>query len=300
MFDLIELRNLYPQLTDFYISAKEMNFAEAGRKNNITPSSLGRSVAKLESALDLKLINSSNTGFTLTIDGQRLFDQLTLFFNNKELFKLKDINDHLDVVITIGTTRNISDYYLAKYLTKFNKLYPDVKINILTDSASNLNDYLNNYKIDFLIDYLPNINFSKKLDFEIKPISRYVTCFACSKSYYEKIKDNIKSIKDLDNYKLVIQGSSRRRQMLDEILQENNIKLCPTLQMPDSRLMAEIVKNNDFIGYFIEEEVEDFGLVKLNIQEELPINNIGIIYPKKTINKSAKDFIKLATEDAEL
>lgn len=300
MFDLIDLRNLYPYLTDFYISAKEMNFAEAGRKNNITPSSLSRSVSKLEDLLELKLINSSHTGFTLTIDGQRLFDKLTLFFNNNELFKLKDINSLLDVEITIGTTRNISDYYLAKYLVKFNKLYPDVKINILTDSASNLNDYLNNHKIDFLIDYLPNINFSKKLDFEIKPISQYKTCFACSKSYHEKIKDKIKSIKDLNNYQLVIQGSSRRRQMLDETLQENNVKLCPTLQMPDSRLMAEIVKNNDFIGYFIEEEVEDFGLVKLTIQEKLPINNIGIIYPKKTINKVAKDFVKLATEDAKL
>lgn len=54
--------------------------------------------------------------------------------------------------------------------------------------------------------------------------------------------------------------------------------------MPDSKLMADFIKKNDFIGYFIEDEIEEYDLVKIELKEKTPINAIGIIYPKKTIN----------------
>ena len=63
--------------------------------------------------------------------------------------------------------------------------------------------------------------------------------------------------------------------------------------MPDSKLMADFIKENDFVGYFIEDEVKEYDLVKLKLKEEMPINSIGIIYPKKTINHVAKDFVNI-------
>ena len=71
------------------------------------------------------------------------------------------------------------------------------------------------------------------------------------------------------------------------------VKLNPVMQMPDSKLMADFVKQNDCIGYFIEEEVIDYDLKKIELEEELPINNIGLIYPKKLINNIAQKFVEL-------
>lgn len=293
MFELYDLRSNFNYYHDFYISAKENSLSEASRKYNISASSLSRSISSLEKILDLKLVKTSNKGFELTIDGERLFKSLDSFFNQIEVFSAKELSSNLDVTLTIGTTRNIADFALSKYISMFNKLYPDVKIKVYTDNASNLNDYLMKHKIDVLIDYLPHINFGEKFDLEIAPICKYNTCFACSKSYYEQVKNDIKELKDLNNYKLVISGSSRRRQMLDEILQSNNIKLNPAILMPDSKLMADVVKENDFIGYFIEDEVKEYDLVKLELKEDMPTNSIGIIYPKKTINDVAYNFVKL-------
>ena len=292
MFELIDLRNNFANYYDFYISAKEKSFSEAGRKYFITPSSLTRSVAKLEQILDLKLVKTSNTGFELTLDGERLQKKLDDFFRNIESYQMQNISDKLDVVLTIGTTRNIADYTFVKYLVRFNRMYPNVKVNIITDSASNLNDYLVNHKIDVLIDYLPHINSTEKYELEIVPITQYYTYFACSKNYYKKVGKNMKSLKDLHSSKLIIPGSSRRRQILDEVLQNHNVQLIPSLQMPDSRLMAELVKANDYVGYFIDEEISDFDLVKLELKEELPINSIGVIYPKNTINPVARNFVE--------
>ena len=85
--------------------------------------------------------------------------------------------------------------------------------------------------------------------------------------------------------------------MLDEVLQNNNIKLNPKHLMPDSKLMADVIKENDFIGYFIEDEVLTYDLIKIPLNEKMPINYIGIVYPKKTINHVAKDFVKVVTQD---
>lgn len=295
MLELYDLRNNFSYYYDFYISAKERSMSEAGKKNNISQSSLSRSISQLEKILDLKLINTTNKGFELTIDGERIYTKLDQFFSSIDIFSAEQLASNLDVILTIGTTRNIADFALSKYLNKFIKKYPNVKIKIYTDSASNLNDYLMNHKIDVLIDYIPNINYSEKFDLEIKPISAYNTCFACSKAFYEKIKDEIHTYKDLSNYTLVVSGSSRRRQMLDDELQKKNIKITPKHLMPDSKLMADVVKENDYIGYFIEEELQEYDLAKIKLDYEMPVNPIGIIYSKKTINHVARDFVNIVT-----
>lgn len=297
MFEMYDLRNNFMYYHDFYITAKENSYSEAARKNNISQSSLTRSVKQLEQIMDLKLVNTSNKGFELTLDGERLYKQLDNFFNSIDVFSASQLTDNLDVVLTIGTTRNIADFTLSKYLSKFTKKYPNVKIKVNIDSAHNLNDYLKQHTIDILIDYLPHINYSEKFDLDVKPVTEYKTCFACSKSYYNQIKDKIKSLKDLANYTLVISGSSRRRQMLDEILQKNNIELSSSHLMPDSKLMADYIKENDYIGYFIEDELESYDLIKIELKEDMPVNPIGVIYPRNTINNIAKEFVKILVEE---
>lgn len=154
-----------------------------------------------------------------------------------------------------------------------------------------------NHKIDVLIDYLPHINYSEKLDLEVRAIGAFQTCFACSKKFLELNSQNIHSIYDLSKYKLVIPGSSRRRQLLDEALQISGIKLNPDVEMPDSKLMIDFVSKNNYIGYFIKDEIIDSDLCELPI-EDLPINSIGIIYPKYTINNISKKFVELVLNDS--
>lgn len=289
------IRDIQTLLYDFYIVAKENGYSKAAKKYSLQQSNLSRNIQALEEELNLKLINSSNKGIELTVDGERIFRELEPLYEN--LSKIKDnlSNESIDLVgeITIGTTRNIADNILSDYLTKFYKLYPNINVNIITDSASNLNSYLVEHKIDFLIDYLPHINSSAKYNFEVVGIDNFKTCFACSNKFYDEYSSKIKKLNDLKKYKLIIPGSSRRRQFLDEVLQSNNVKLKPIMQMPDSKLMADFVKENDCIGYFIEEEVIDYDLKKIELEEELPINQIGLIYPKKILNNIAKKFVGL-------
>ncbi len=235
------LRNILPLLYDFYIVATEKSFSKAATNNLVSQSNLSRSVQNLEEELQLKLVNSSNKGIELTLDGENLYKKLDEMFNNYNQFNNSYLGNEITGTLTIGTTRNIADNKLLRYLLAFNEQYPNVKIKLFTDNVLNLNEYLMQHKIDVLIDYLPHINYSEKLETEVIPIGDFQTCFACSKKTYDNIKDTIYSLNDLKKYNLVIPGSSRRRQLLDEVLQLNNIHLDPRILMPDSKLMADFV-----------------------------------------------------------
>lgn len=278
---------------DFYIVAREGNMTSAAEKMCLSTSNLSKRISTLENILDLKLLNRTNRGISLTSDGEFLYQKLSSSFDNLNMDK---DNEEFIGCIVIGTTRNIADNILAKYLYEFYLSHPKVEIKILTDSATNLNEYLSNHRIDVLIDYLPNINFLEKDGFEIKALNSFKTCFACNKTFYKKYGDKIKSLNDLKNYELIIPGSSRRRQMLDEVLQKNNVTLKSKMGMPDSKLMCSVVELGNFIGYFIEDEIKDTNLVKLDIKEELPINSYGVIYSRGLINRMARDFVELMTK----
>lgn len=292
-----DIRNNLPLLYDFYIVVKEKSFSKAAEKNYVSQSNLSRNVQKLENILGLKLIYSNNKGIELTLDGEKLYKQTDAMFSTIGNDPFYENQDEITGNITIGTTRNIADNKLIEYLICYNKRYPKVKINILIDNAKNLNEYLMQHKIDVLIDYLPHINYSEKLDIEVKAIGEFQTCFACSKDFYEKEAFKIKELKDLNNFHLLIPGKSRRRQLLDEVLQRNNIALNPIMELPDSKLMIDLVLKSNSIGYFIRDEIEKEDLTELSLKESMPVNSIGIIYPKYTINKLTKEFVDVVLEE---
>jgi len=287
------MRDNLPLLYDFYVVVKEDGITSAADKLMITPSNLSKRITVLEDNLRLKLLNRSNKGIELTADGKRLFKDLEVRFGG---FSLNIEDNDISGEIVIGTTRNISDYRLSECLRKYNEIYPNVEISLIIDNATNLNSYLTDHKIDVLIDYLPQINFTEKYDFETKAFGEFKTCFACNEDFYNKYGKDIKSLSDLNNYKLIIPGKSRRRQMLDEVLQSNDIVLKPIMKMPDSKLMIDIVSKNDYVGYFIEDEIENTNLVKLGLKEEMPTNSFGLVYLKHTINPLAKKFVELISK----
>lgn len=287
------LRNKLPLYYDFYLVAKELSFTKASEKNYIAQPSLSRNVKNLEEMLGLTLINRHNKGVELTLDGEKLFKKLDKAFVNFLNDDLNVSNEELVGKITIGITRNIADYKFAKYLYEFKKTYPNVEVGFIMTNATKLDSSLKDHSIDLLIDYLPKTNYSEKYDFEVVAIDHFNTCFACSKETYESGAKNIRCLKDLQKYPLIIPGKSRRREFLDKTLQTNNISLIPDIQMPDSKFMIDYVSISNHIGYFIEEELEDTELIKIDITEELPNNSIGMIYSKHTINNVARKFVEL-------
>ena len=56
---------------------------------------------QLKKILDLKLVNTSNKGFELTLDSNRLYKQLNDFLNIIDIFSERQLFTNLDVVLTM-------------------------------------------------------------------------------------------------------------------------------------------------------------------------------------------------------
>lgn len=63
------------QFVAFAATAKHRNFAAAAREQGLAPSTLAKAVARLESALGVKLFHRTTRLVTLTPDGERLFER---------------------------------------------------------------------------------------------------------------------------------------------------------------------------------------------------------------------------------
>ena len=61
----------------FVRSAEVGSFAEAARRLGLTPAAVGKSVAKLEARLGVRLFQRSTRSLTLTEAGQRFLDEVS-------------------------------------------------------------------------------------------------------------------------------------------------------------------------------------------------------------------------------
>lgn len=200
----------------------------------------------------------------------------------------------LSGILRIGSTRNISDYFLNNHINDFIKKYPNINLSILVESSASLIKKLELGEIDVIFDNLPVYTSSLELSSVI--IYEFESIFACNQQFYEEIKDKIDSIVDLKQYLLVLPGKSEKRKNIDDLFLKNGITVNPQLELPNSKLMIDIVKNNNYIGLFIkdsiEEELNNSELHKISIKEKIENNKIVMLSPKNLPNIVSKLFIE--------
>lgn len=129
------------QFVAFAATAKHGGFAAAAREQGVTPSTLAKSVARLEAALGVKLFHRTTRQVTLTPDGERLYQRC-----ERVLAEIEDLRAEASGTRTepAGTLQIDAPVYygktfvmplLAQLVAKHPLLRPDIR---LTDSWSDI------------------------------------------------------------------------------------------------------------------------------------------------------------------
>ncbi len=79
--------NNIQQMLAFATAARNASFAKAGRELAQTPSTIAKSINRLETQLGVKLFHRTTRQVSLTPDGQRLFEQCQRILDEVELLK---------------------------------------------------------------------------------------------------------------------------------------------------------------------------------------------------------------------
>lgn len=83
--------------------------------------------------------------------------------------------------------------------------------------------------------------------------------------------------------------------MLDQFLFQNKLKINPEIETHNSKLLLDLVRLNNGIGYFLYNEIEEKldELVILDDYNNFPTNLIGIIYFNNHVRKNMMKFIEM-------
>ncbi len=132
----------------FRTVAVEGSVSKAALKLNRVQSNISTRIKQLEQQLEKSLFLRHHRGLTLTPDGQLLLAYaerfLQLSIETSEALKVDKPNG----VFRIGTMESTAASRLPEILARYHALYPDVQIELETDTAGGLMDRLQNYDIE--------------------------------------------------------------------------------------------------------------------------------------------------------
>ncbi len=277
----------------FYFAATNQSFKAAAKDLCVSQPAISKQIKLLENLLDVKLFYRFNKGIELTNEGQLLLVQVEKmnFYLEASIKYIASAKKLLIGDLSIGCPAHITSFYLLSYLERFRNDYPNINIQMISDSTSSLIEMLNHHKIDFIIDSYP-IHFKSK-DFILKKLGVFEMIFIVSSNY----KDSITKISDLNNKNLILPlPRSSIRISLEEYLLKNNINYSVGLSFETTDLIISAVKKNLGIGYVVKEsvieEIAEKKIEPIELNFDLPRMELGIVYIKDYLSSPAEEFIR--------
>ena len=132
----------------FRTVAVEGSVTKAARKLNRVQSNISTRIKQLEQQLDKNLFSRQNRGLTLTPDGHVLLSYAERLLQ-LSMEASEALNDGKPSgVFRIGTMESTAAARLPEILSRYHRLYPDVQIELETDTAGGLLDRLLNHDVE--------------------------------------------------------------------------------------------------------------------------------------------------------
>lgn len=282
----------------FACVCKNNNITKAANELHITQPSISKSIKNLEEQLGCTLFIRNKYGVSLTNEGKILYDKIKNAVNLVESAE-DDIRNILNVeegTITIGVSNTITRMYLLPYIKEFHRLYPKIKIKIITDPTIKMIPNVRDGLIDILILNLP---YPLPNDFSVFDLIELHDIFAASKKEFDNLKNKTIKISELNNYPLILlSNDSNTRYFLDNFMTKNDITLVPDFEFTSYSLVTEFTKAGLGLGFITKEylsnELNNEELFEITLDKKIPSRKLGVAYLKdKPLSKCSEKFIDL-------
>lgn len=133
---------------------KEMNFSRAARNLFISQPSLSAAVKKVEAQIGFPIFDRSSNPIQLTDLGREYIRSIEIIMDVENGFQnyVNDMRELKSGSVSIGGTNLFASYVLPPLLSRFTESYPQVHINLVEATTSELTERLFSGSLDLLID----------------------------------------------------------------------------------------------------------------------------------------------------
>ena len=287
----------------FYTVARCGSLTKAAEELYISQPAVSQAVKQLENQLGTSLFNRMHKGMELSKQGGELIfadveRALQLLSGVED--KLSELKHSATGTLRIGASETIFQYILADKIVAYNKKYPQVKIDLISDVSPKIIELLKSDRCD--IGFL---NLPIEEDDEIRvstTVALLNDVFVAGEAYAE-LKGKELSVWDLQKYPLLLlEENTVARAALNHYAESLGAALRPAVEACSWDFMKQLVSDGMGIGCIPREyarrRLRDGELFELNVRPAMPTRSVGLALPKNSgMPFSLRAFISLFTED---
>ncbi len=296
--DLMDINLEYYK--SFYYAAKELNYTRAAEKLFVSQSSVSQSIASLEKALKTKLFFRSGKNMELTSEGKLLYSYVSQAMN-LIIQGEKAISDLISLEygeIRIGISDTLSRHYLMKYLKKFYRDYPNIRIKINNRPSSITSELVTSGELDFgIINLSPSSDYSR---LSVRVISKVHTLIIASRDLINDV-DKSYTLDELLTYPLIsLEKNSTTRKVFEDFFNNNDYEFRPEMEFGSIDNIIEMVSLGVGLGFISlsdrDKILQDKRLCIIKLEKELPTIDVALITNKLVpSSKSSEKFMEMLT-----
>lgn len=283
----------------FYTVAKYGSISKAAEELFVSQPAASQSVKQLEKLLDTPLFNRRHHGIELSAQGGKvIFDDVEqavkLLYGVEE--KLAALKQNATGTLRIGASETIFQYFLSEKIVEYNKLYPHVKIELISEVSPKIVALMKSDECD--IGFL-NLPVEDADGIVIEKSIQFLNDIFIAGERFKELKDKEISVQDLQKYPLLLmENSTVSREAVNHYGVSHGVRFEPAVEVNSWGFMKRLVVNGMGIGCIPREyalnEIADGSLFEVKVLPAMPVRSVGMALPKNVnMTFALQSFVRL-------
>lgn len=284
----------------FYTVSRCGSLTRAAEELHISQPAVSQAIKQLEAALGVTLFNRKHNGMELTSTGGELIfpdvEQALRLLGDAERH-IAELKTRATGVLRIGASDTIFRYALADKIVEYNKRYPDVTIELISDVSPAIIEKLKNDSCD--IGFL-NLPIAVDNGIEIVDSIMHLNDIFIAGKKYAELNGKKLALSDMQQYSLLLmEEHTASREAFDEYTLSYGIKFAPSVEVDSWDFMKKLVVSGMGIGCipreYVLNKLKDGSLFELDVSPRIPMRSVGMALQKHAnISFAMKLFMDLA------
>ncbi len=287
----------------FYTVAKCGSLSRAAEELYVSQPAVSQSIKQLERLLDTPLFNRLHHGMELSAQGGKIiFDDVehAVKLLDEVEEKLSALKQNATGTLRVGASETIFQYVLSEKIVEYNRLFPHVKIELISDVSPKIIALMKSDACD--IGFL-NLPISADEGIEIMRSVRLLNDIFIAGKRFEFLRGEQLSVKELMKYPLLLmEEKTVSREAVDHFGISHGVYFKPAVEVNSWGFMKRLVADGMGIGCIPKEyalnRLADGSLFEVNVSPSLPSRSVGMALPKNVnMTFALQSFINLFDEN---
>lgn len=282
----------------FYITAKVGSISKAAKELFTSQPAISQSIRQLEDKLGGPLFFRNARGVTLTSEGSVLFQYIEQGYIMMEMAERKycELRELSEGQIRISACSEVCKHTLMQPICEFNKLHPNIKIQMKDESSLEILRKLDLGEIDLGIFNLIPMEENK---IEIIDTIELHDCFVVGEQYRELSSQKVDYLKIINNYPIImLQRGGNTRAYIDEFFRLIGIDIHPQIELSNMDLIVEFAKNGLGVACvtkeYIMSELTNGKLYEVLLDKTITPRTLGIgIRKEMPLSAATEEFVRI-------